>query len=106
MWLTWWNGASWQGFEDMNGPLAGSLGIDNVNAVKFNTIGTPHVGVHITALSSGTLYLRCWDSYCLGSGWDSQGSSFAGPVDVTNTYGEAHVVARASSNLYIRTRSP
>jgi hypothetical protein len=113
VWLKYWNTQSWQGWEDLGGALDGALAIDNANAVPRNPVLTPHVGVHIIALSGGSVMLRCWDTatpdaYCLDGWWESQGSSgYVGPLAVTNKNGEVRMVARYSSTeLRHRERNP
>jgi len=107
VYMRWWNLSSWQGWEWLGCCLDDTLAVDNANALRYNTVGTPHVGVHVAAFSSQSAYIRCWDVYCLGSGWDYQGGpAYGGPAALTNTYGEVHLVVRSSLNLYHRWRAP
>jgi hypothetical protein len=108
VWMTWWNGLSWQGWENLGGMLDGALAIDNTNAIPRNTAQTPHVGVHVIGLSAGSVLLRCWDSYCDAGNWLSQGGTgYQGPLALTNMYGEVHMVSRYSSTeLRHRERNP
>lgn len=109
VWLVYWNGVSWQGWEDLACCLDGALAIDNTNAVPRNTVLTPHVGVHVLALSGGVVRMRCWDSYCSGGGaWLAQGGGgYTAPLALTNTYGEVHLVSRYSATeLQHRERNP
>jgi hypothetical protein len=108
VWLTYWNGQSWQGWEDLGGLFDGALAIDNANAVPRNPVLTPHVGVHISAYSGGYVMVRCWDSYCTPGWWDAQGGpGYVLPAALTNSYGELHIVSRYSSTeLKHRERNP
>lgn len=99
VWTTWWNGSQWVNWGDLGGALDGALGVDNSRAVIGNTNPNSMPGIHIVALSSNNVHIKCWDIDCQ-SGWQALGPLFSSPLDVTNTVNKVQVWARSSSTIY------